>query len=134
MPCSIKITEPCGRIIAHLGESLIDEAEAFEELGDVLQAGTTLKIEETKRHDRRLAEGDLWMGEPKEHFDSRWRLPNSIEKVRSLSFRASNQARRRRSGYRPWTESRRYLLLKPEANGGRCALNLLGIKHYAGHH
>ena len=44
MPCGVKITEPRGRIITHLGESLIDEAEAFEELGDVLQASPTLKI------------------------------------------------------------------------------------------
>ncbi|UGA44607.1 hypothetical protein HU230_0000785 [Bradyrhizobium quebecense] len=133
MPGGIEITEPRGRIVTHLGERPIDEVEAFEELGDVLQTSTTPKLEETERHDRRLAEGDLRMGEPEEHFDSKWHLSNSIEKVRCLGFRARNQARRRRSGCRPWTESRRYLLLKPEANGSRGVLDLLGVKHYAGH-
>ncbi|MGX1347593.1 hypothetical protein AB7M49_001169 [Bradyrhizobium elkanii] len=133
MPCGVKITEPRGRIITHLGESLIDEAEAFEELGDVLQASPTLKIEQPERHDWRLAKRYLGMGEPEEHFDHRWRLSNSIEKVRCLSFRAGNQARRRCSRCRPRTESGRNLLLEPEANRSRGVLNLLGVKHYAGH-
>ncbi|MGN8543844.1 hypothetical protein ACQPTN_01620 [Bradyrhizobium sp. 13971] len=73
------------------------------------------------------------MGEPEEHFDSRWHLPNSTKKVRRLSFRAGDQARQLRTRCRSRTESRRYLLLKPETNGSRGTLNLLGIEHYAGH-
>jgi hypothetical protein len=134
MPYGVDVTQPRGRIAAYLDECPVDEVETFKELGDVLQTSTTLKIEETERHDWRRAEGDLRMGETEEYFDSRWYLSNSIEKVRSLDFRAGDQTSPRRSVRRLRIENCRYLLLKPEANGSRSALDLLGIKHYAGHH
>src|SRR5579872_5042819 len=41
VPGGIEITEPRGRIVTHLGERPVDEVEAFEELGDILQTSTT---------------------------------------------------------------------------------------------
>ncbi|OKO82555.1 hypothetical protein AC628_04340 [Bradyrhizobium sp. NAS96.2] len=133
MPRSVEFAEPRRRILTYLRKRPIDEVETFQQSGDVFQTSTTLKIKQAKRHDWRVAVADLGMGKPEEHLDSGWHLSNSIEKVRSLGFCAGNQARRRRSGYRPCTENRRYLLLKPETNGSRGALDLLGIKHYACH-
>ncbi len=133
MPRGVKIAEPRRRILTYLRKRLIDEVETFQQSGDVFETGTTLKIKQAKRHDWRVAVGDLGMGKPEEHLDSGWHLSNSIEKVRSLGFCAGNQPRQRRSGYRACSEKRRYLLLKPETNGRRGVLNLLGIKHYASH-